>query len=176
MPSGSPRGRRILRHRPRTHRSEFPPAIPRRVAPQQSPLPLRRRLSIPHHRTPAPSRAGTCPQFPCLIRRVQFTLLAGKIVRSTETATATHGFNRRPYCAKPVQRVSCRTKSGLEVRQPHVAYRRNFAAVKACAAHNSAIAVVITSLETDTGIISPASPEAYRVSPHPRHAALGVFL
>ena len=24
------------------HRSEFPPAIPRRVAPQQSPLPLRR--------------------------------------------------------------------------------------------------------------------------------------
>jgi hypothetical protein len=27
---------------PRIHRSEFRPAIPRRVAPQQSPLPLRR--------------------------------------------------------------------------------------------------------------------------------------
>src|ERR1700694_4405530 len=45
MRSHNEPGRRDLSRRPVTHRSEFPPAIPRRVAPQQSPLPLRRLLA-----------------------------------------------------------------------------------------------------------------------------------
>lgn len=36
------KGRHDRSCRPFVHRREFPPAIPRRVAPQQSPLPLRR--------------------------------------------------------------------------------------------------------------------------------------
>jgi hypothetical protein len=44
--AGKPRKRKdrcaLLAHRPTAHRREFSPAIPRRVAPQQSPLPLRR--------------------------------------------------------------------------------------------------------------------------------------
>ncbi len=53
-----------------THRGEFPPAIPRRVAPQQSPSPLHRlRLTIRRHPNFPQSRAGLdltpmCP--PCL--------------------------------------------------------------------------------------------------------------
>jgi hypothetical protein len=39
---GDRNGRHAHTHRHSSYRNEFPPAIPRRVAPQQSPLPLRR--------------------------------------------------------------------------------------------------------------------------------------
>lgn len=48
------------------------PAIPRRVAPQQSPLPLRRSCLQYTKPTPARySRWAICPQFLCLTRGVQ---------------------------------------------------------------------------------------------------------
>src|SRR5437773_12553845 len=54
-------GRRALARRPRPHRSEFPPAIPRRVAPQQSPLPLRRiKAYTSLHEPGAIPRRPTC--------------------------------------------------------------------------------------------------------------------
>jgi hypothetical protein len=70
--------RRTFVHRPqRTHRSEFPPAIPRRVAPQQSPLPLRR-ITDYRVQTTLPQFRASIPvsQFPCLNNRVQFIMVS----------------------------------------------------------------------------------------------------
>ena len=64
-------GRRDRSRRPRTHRSEFPPAIPRRVAPQQSPLPLRRiNPYTSSHEVDAIPRRQPVTEFPCLSRGV----------------------------------------------------------------------------------------------------------
>src|ERR1700680_146822 len=49
---------------PVTHRSEFSPAIPRRVAPQQSPLPLRR-LSALYAKDSRGRKASLDPRIKC---------------------------------------------------------------------------------------------------------------
>ena len=55
-------GRHAPAHRPRSHRSEIPPAIPRRVAPQQGPLPLRRTNAYKSpFQTVAIPRRSICP-------------------------------------------------------------------------------------------------------------------
>jgi hypothetical protein len=68
MAAHNAQGRHVLTRRPsHTHRSEFPPAIPRRVAPQQSPLPLRRIADYRFSKTLSQFRAGKpVSQFPCL--------------------------------------------------------------------------------------------------------------
>jgi hypothetical protein len=54
----------------------FPPAIPRRGAPQQSPLPLRRLAAYTDCYRSAQSRAGQpVPSFCCLSRGVHSTAL-----------------------------------------------------------------------------------------------------
>jgi hypothetical protein len=70
-------------HRPLSpYRSEFPPAIPRRVAPQQSPLPLRRITAYTcSHEAGAIPRRPTCPEFLCLTDGVQSTTVLSQVKR-----------------------------------------------------------------------------------------------
>jgi hypothetical protein len=64
MPTATARARHANAHRPHSHRSEFPPAIPGRVAPQQSALPLRRITAhTSSHEAGAISRQPTRPNF-----------------------------------------------------------------------------------------------------------------
>jgi hypothetical protein len=59
MLTSNGKGRRKPSRRP--HRSEFSPAIPRRVAPQQGPLPLRRiPIYTSSHEAAASPRLHTC--------------------------------------------------------------------------------------------------------------------
>src|ERR1700694_277616 len=83
MRSHNEPGRRDLSRRPVTHRSEFPPAIPRRVAPQQSPLPLRRLLAYTSlHETdasPCQPTANLSPNFRVSLTGCSPALISGWI-------------------------------------------------------------------------------------------------
>jgi hypothetical protein len=57
----------LLKHAGLADRSEFPPAIPRRVAPQQSPLPLHRsKILHPQLNSPQSRGGQSVSLFNCL--------------------------------------------------------------------------------------------------------------
>jgi hypothetical protein len=99
---------------PRTHRNEFQPAIPRRVALLHCSLPLRQPHSFCTLK-PNPSsynqRAVTCPEFACLSPRAHSRCLVCGSVDPTPQCPPwyKYGRERRPFAFGPSpRRVSAR--------------------------------------------------------------------